>query len=56
VDGQTVEEAQHNAAPVLAALRHALLTERYWPGDVRRVWLPKPGGGQRGLGIPMRPA
>ena len=52
VDGQTVEEAQHNAAPLLAALRHALLTECYRPGDVRRVWLPKPGGGQRGLGIP----
>ena len=52
VDGQTVEEAQHNAAPLLSALRHALLTECYRPGDVRRVWLPKPGGGQRGLGIP----
>ena len=52
VDGQTVEEAQRTAAPLLAALRHALLTERYRPGDVRRVWLPKPGGGQRGLGIP----
>jgi hypothetical protein len=26
VDGQTVEEAQHNAAPLLSALRHALLT------------------------------
>ena len=54
VDGQTVEEAQHNAAPLLAALRHALLTECYRPGDVRRVWLPKPGGGQRGLGVSMR--
>ena len=52
VDGRTVEEAQHNAPPLLAALRHDLLTERYRPGDVRRVWLPKPGGGQRGLGIP----
>jgi len=56
VDGQTVEEAQHNAAPLLSALRHALLTECYRPGDVRRVWLPKPGGGQRGLGIPTRRA
>ena len=52
MEGQTVEEAQHKAAPLLAAVRHALLTERYRPGDVRRVWLPKPGGGQRGLGIP----
>jgi RNA-directed DNA polymerase len=52
VDGQTVEEAQQNAAPLIAALRHALLTGCYRPGDVRRVWLPKPGGGQRGLGIP----
>jgi RNA-directed DNA polymerase len=52
VDGQTVEEVQRNAEPLLAALRHDLLTERYRPGDVRRVWLPKPGGGQRGLGIP----
>ena len=43
VDGQTVEEAQQNAAPLLAALRHALLSECYRPGDVRRVWLPKPG-------------
>ena len=52
VDGQTVEEAQRNAAPLIARLRHALLTGCYRPGDVRRVWLPKPGGGQRGLGIP----
>jgi RNA-directed DNA polymerase len=33
-------------------LRRDLLEGRYRPGDVRRVWLPKPGGGQRGLGIP----
>ncbi len=52
VDGQTVEEAQRNAAPLIAALRHDLLAECYRPGAVRRVWLPKPGGGQRGLGIP----
>jgi hypothetical protein len=48
---ETVEEAEQDAAPLIAALRHALLTGCYRPGDVRRVWLPKPGGGQRGLGI-----
>jgi RNA-directed DNA polymerase len=52
VDGQTVEEAQEDAASFIAVVRHALLTGCYRPGDVRRVWLPKPGGGQRGLGIP----
>jgi hypothetical protein len=26
VDGQTVEDAQQDAAPLIAALRHALLT------------------------------
>jgi len=52
VDGQTVEDAQRHAASFIAELRHALLTGRYRPGEVRRVWLPKPGGGQRGLGIP----
>jgi RNA-directed DNA polymerase len=52
VDGQTVEDAQRHAASFIAELRHALLTGRYRPGEVRRVWLPKPGGGQRGLSIP----
>ncbi len=52
VDGQTVEAAEAKAPSVIARLRHDLLSECYRPGDVRRVWLPKPGGGQRGLGIP----
>ena len=52
VDGQTVEEAEAKAPKLLARLRRALLEGRYRPGDVRRVLLPKPGGGQRGLGIP----
>jgi group II intron reverse transcriptase/maturase len=52
VDGQTVEEAEAKAPSIIARLRHDLLAECYRPGDVRRVWLPKPGGGQRGLGIP----
>jgi group II intron reverse transcriptase/maturase len=52
VDGQTVEAALAKAPSILAKLRHDLLSECYRPGEVRRVWLPKPGGGQRGLGIP----
>lgn len=52
LDGQTVTMAEAKAPSIIAVLRHDLLTERYRPGDVRRVWLPKPGGGQRGLGIP----
>ena len=52
VDGQTVETAEAKAPSIIAGLRRDLLAERYRPGDVRRVWLPKPGGGQRGLGIP----
>jgi RNA-directed DNA polymerase len=52
LDGQTVEEAEAQAPKLLPRLRRALLEGRYRPGDVRRVFIPKPGGGQRGLGIP----
>jgi group II intron reverse transcriptase/maturase len=37
---------------VTAELHRALLDESYRPGLIRRVWIPKGGGGQRGLGIP----
>ena len=52
LDGQTVEAAEAKAPSMIARLHHDLLQGTYRPGDVRRVWLPKPGGGQRGLGIP----
>jgi RNA-directed DNA polymerase len=52
MDGQTVEAAEAKAPAIIARLRRDLLAECYRPGEVRRVWLPKPGGGQRGLGIP----
>jgi RNA-directed DNA polymerase len=52
LDGQTVEEAEAQAPTLLPRLRRVLLEGRYRPGDVRRVFIPKPGGGQRGLGIP----
>ena len=51
-DKQTVREVVRHAGHLLPKLSHALLTESYVPGDVRRVWIPKPNGGQRGLGIP----
>jgi group II intron reverse transcriptase/maturase len=52
VDGQSVSEAVDNARSLLPKLRHELMSGSYRPGDIRRVWIPKPGGGQRGLGIP----
>lgn len=52
VDGQTVEDAEAKATSIIARLHRDLLMGCYRPGEVRRVWLPKPGGGQRGLGIP----
>ena len=52
VDGQTVEAAEAQAPLIIGRLRGDLLAECYRPGEVRRVWLAKPGGGQRGLGIP----
>ena len=52
VDGQSVKEVEQNHETLVPLLRKELLAGNYQPGDVRRVWLPKPGGGQRGLGIP----
>jgi group II intron reverse transcriptase/maturase len=52
VDGRSVEEVVDECHRLLPRLRHELLTGTFRPGDIRRVWIPKPGGGQRGLGIP----
>lgn len=52
IDGETVEEAEARAPKLIRHLGRVLLEGRYRPGDVRRVFIPKPGGGQRGLGIP----
>lgn len=52
VDRQTVEEVHRHANTLLPKLHRALLSETYVPGDIRRVWIPKPEGGRRGLGIP----
>ena len=52
VDGCSVDEVLGSAQSLLPRLRRALLDGTYQPGDIRRVWIPKPGGGERGLGIP----
>jgi group II intron reverse transcriptase/maturase len=47
-----VDYVREHLPTVLSALRSSLLDGSYVPGDIRRVWIPKSGGGQRGLGIP----
>lgn len=52
VDGRSVEQVVDGAPVLLSELQKSLLEGTYQPGDIRRVWIPKPGGGERGLGIP----
>lgn len=51
-DRQTIEHVRGHLGVLLPRLKAALLNDSYDPGMIRRVWIPKPGGGQRGLGIP----
>jgi len=52
VDGVTVEEYEVNLEENLKVLVGKLKTKRYRPKPVRRVYIPKPKGGTRPLGIP----
>jgi RNA-directed DNA polymerase len=53
VDGQTFEQIESQGPEEwLAGVRKELHTKRYKPQPVRRVMIPKPGGGERPLGIP----
>ena len=53
VDGVTFEDIEAaGLEPWLAAVQEALRAETYRPQAVRRVLIPKPGGGERPLGIP----
>jgi RNA-directed DNA polymerase len=51
-DKQSVDAMRSCIEQTLQALHDDLLAGRYRPGAIRRVWIPKSGGGQRGLGIP----
>jgi hypothetical protein len=51
-DGQTVEALLEQWPVVLPRLQADLLARTYRPGGIRRAYIPKPGGGERGLGIP----
>jgi RNA-directed DNA polymerase len=53
VDGQTFEKIESQGlAEWLAGIRKDLHAKTYKPQPVRRVMIPKPGGGERPLGIP----
>jgi RNA-directed DNA polymerase len=53
VDGETFAAiAASGVEDWLAGLRQELTTRTYRPAPVRRVMIPKPGGGERPLGIP----
>jgi RNA-directed DNA polymerase len=52
IDGMTVEELPDHLRGHWPRLREELLAGRYQPQPVRRVTIPKPGGGERELGIP----
>ena len=51
-DWQSTGEVRKHLGEILPALHRALLEGSYRPGMIRRVWIPKSGGGERGLGIP----
>lgn len=52
IDGMTVEELPGWLREQWPGVREQLLAGRYEPSPVRRVMIPKRGGGERKLGIP----
>ena len=53
VDGQSFEEIESKGLEEwLTGIREELRNKTYQPQPVRRVLIPKPGGGERPLGIP----
>lgn len=57
VDGQEFEDIESQGRETwLGELAEELREKRYRPAAIRRVYIPKPSGGQRPLGIPTVPA
>ncbi|TKC81738.1 group II intron reverse transcriptase/maturase [Trinickia terrae] len=52
VDGKSIVETAEHLKTHWPRIRDALLDGSYRPAPVRRVQIPKPGGGRRELGIP----
>jgi RNA-directed DNA polymerase len=52
IDGMTIEDFLVHARTHWPAIREQIRQGRYQPQAVRRVEIPKPGGGKRMLGIP----
>jgi len=52
VDGMSVERLTDHLTKHWLKVRQTLLTGTYQPQPVKRVMIPKPGGGERPLGIP----
>src|SRR6478752_2173304 len=51
VDGVTFEQIEASGVDAwLVGLREELVSKTYRPDPVRRVMIPKPGGGERALG------
>jgi group II intron reverse transcriptase/maturase len=51
-DGQGIAYVREHLGELLPEITTALLEGTYLPGQIRRVWIPKAGGGERGLGVP----
>jgi group II intron reverse transcriptase/maturase len=51
-DRRSIDEVRERLEELLPRLAETLRKGDYRPGEIRRVWIPKSGGGKRGLGIP----